>query len=620
MLASHPLRKSLLTSLLWERKGWKGLVLLIGLVGTLLGLSAPFFQKSFIDGLLAGAASTERSLLIRDLIFGFIASFGAVSMSQLAIWLAAREAVFSLKSISDAMYSRLLSVRGGLVGKAPSGEAVSLFTVDASGSIQILEQSLPMSSSLLFPLLLAPYVLQQGYGIPYSQSLLALGVLLLINLTLAIRQSRFFYHFKQLAQERTGRVNEWIQNIRTLRILGWTTQTEEKILQVRRRETANRLAMVTNGQIMNAISGSSPTFLNLLAVGFWIQGRESTATPGEILSLVWLVNVFLTKPLRQFPWILVMGMDASSSMRRLDQAFKKEFQPSRVLHPSPVTPFVGAVPSPGEPALEIRGLELMLEQRPALKSIHLRLYPRECVAIVGEVGSGKSLLLQSLLGETAATFLSFKLDGQETRGPVDPSVKQRFAYVPQEGFTMSASLRENVLFTYRAESNGDAEVLRSLHLSQFDPASEGLVAGLESEIGERGVNLSGGQRQRIGLARAHYAQKPIVLLDDPLSAVDVETEKKLLETLLRGAWRDRPRLLVTHRMSILPHCDRVLFMEDGRIRMEGTYEELLKNDSFRAFVQTAAQEATGEITALPAEEAIAGAGAPLSTGVDEAPA
>ena len=89
--------------------------------------------------------------------------------------------------------------------------------------------------------------------------------------------------------------------------------------------------------------------------------------------------------------------------------------------------------------------------------------------------------------------------------------------------------------------------------------------GLDVEIGERGVNLSGGQKQRIAIARAYYADRSIILLDDSLSALDVNTEEKINNVLLSGAWKNKTRILVTHRLSILPSCDRVFVMQDGKI-------------------------------------------------------
>lgn len=118
-----------------------------------------------------------------------------------------------------------------------------------------------------------------------------------------------------------------------------------------------------------------------------------------------------------------------------------------------------------------------------------------------------------------------------------------------------------------------------------------LKDGLDTEIGERGVNLSGGQRQRVSLARAHFSKRNILLLDDCLSAVDVDTEKKLLHDLLTGVWHDKTRLLVTHRLSVLPLVDRILVLREGAIVLEGSYLELMESSpEFRELTRTLDQK------------------------------
>lgn len=152
---------------------------------------------------------------------------------------------------------------------------------------------------------------------------------------------------------------------------------------------------------------------------------------------------------------------------------------------------------------------------------------------------------------------------------------------------MSASLRENVAFLYDTPTDEDPGIVESLRLAQFDLKDEDIFHGLETEIGERGVNLSGGQKQRVSLARVNFLKTSILLLDDCLSALDVNTEEKLLNSLLKGAWKDKTRILVTHRLSVLKHVDRVFFMSHGKILQSGSYHELLKtNSQFRNYTKT----------------------------------
>jgi ABC-type multidrug transport system fused ATPase/permease subunit len=186
--------------------------------------------------------------------------------------------------------------------------------------------------------------------------------------------------------------------------------------------------------------------------------------------------------------------------------------------------------------------------------------------------------------ETGASFDKYLVGKNDARRMPLNQLRQFFTFVPQEGFIMSATLRENVAFDYDVKTEKDNAVGTSLERAQFEWRRERLRAGLETEIGERGVNLSGGQKQRVSLARVDYYASPIVLLDDCLSAVDVDTENKLIESLFDGAWKKRTRILVTHRLTVLNKVDRILFMENGRITAEGSFAELMKNHApFREY-------------------------------------
>ncbi len=586
-MQSHGMNpRSLFKSLLFERWRWRALILSVSLLAACLGILAPYAQKHFADDLLGGHPA---QLWIWA---AFLLTLGAQSLAQLSMWLAIRESMITQKALGDLTFARLLEGPGGLIGARPAGEAVSLFAVDVPGAAALLDQALVMISAMIFPIILAPIALHYFFGIPAWASLGAIFTLGLVNLGLALRQSKFFVSFKQLAAERTGLVAEWVQNIRTLRILGWVGAAEERIFALRRRESRNRKRMVTNGQIMNALASSVTFGLNILAILLLLHLRGGAAagarpTPGELLSLFWILGVFLARPLRQFPWAFVITMDSLTSIRRLQEAMDYT-----VTLPTVHEQVEGVLGLPAEPAyaLEVRGLTLEAGGKQLLSEMDLCVKPGELVAIVGEVGSGKSLLFKSLMGATGASFARFAVGGRRTAGPRNPAVRALMAFVPQEGFTMSATLRENVTFNYHdstaPDPGRDRRVLRSLELSQFVPERERVSEGVDAEIGERGVNLSGGQRQRIGLARAHFADRPIILMDDCLSAVDVDTEARLVEKLICGEWRERTRILVTHRMAVLPRCDRVIFLDSGRILLSGTYSELVaRSRRFREFVR-----------------------------------
>uniref|UniRef100_A0A8C5GV90 Uncharacterized protein n=1 Tax=Gouania willdenowi TaxID=441366 RepID=A0A8C5GV90_GOUWI len=184
------------------------------------------------------------------------------------------------------------------------------------------------------------------------------------------------------------------------------------------------------------------------------------------------------------------------------------------------------------------------------------------VGICGGVGSGKSSLLSALLGQMTL------LEG-------NVAVNGGFAYVSQQAWILNDSLRENILFGNAYDSNRYSAVLEACCLL---PDVAELPYGDMTEIGERGANLSGGQRQRVSMARALYSERPILLLDDPLSAVDACVGSHVFNKAILGAAKGRTVLFVTHQLQYLPQCDDVILMKDGQISEHGTHSLLMSKE------------------------------------------
>jgi ABC-type multidrug transport system fused ATPase/permease subunit len=598
----------LLIEVFTSRPHWKLAIVASSLCATFFGLLGPFLQKEFIDSF----ATSQGELSF--LYYSFISLFLSLGFNVLTSFLGMREALTMQRVLAQRLYDHTLSLRTDSLMGRPVGEIVSLYATDIPGATVFLEQSLPVGASIFFPLVLAPWALVKYFGIPLWPLMMVMSVIILLSFSMAFRQSKYFFRFKMLAADRIGLVSEWIQNIRTLRILGWVEAFESKIFEVRKVETKNRILMVTNGQTMNSISSSVTFLLNLTALVSLVYLSGKTITSGTLLALLWIVGVFLTRPFRQMPWFFTFIFDSWTSLKRVDSFFSLQNQSSHLRRPD-----FQKLQALGmqAPAISIQNLNLKIGKHSLLHSINLDVRKGEFVTIVGEVGSGKSLLLLSLLGETGSSFGHYQIGGNDVLSiPLD-QLRQFFTFVPQEGFIMSASLRENVAFEYGISSQEfDPSILASLYHAQFELKTERIEEGLETEIGERGVNLSGGQKQRVSLARVDYYKSPIILLDDCLSAVDVDTENKLLEELIKGQWKGRTRLLVTHRLTVLEKSDRVIFLKDGRINAQGKFFELLAtNPEFREFASTvahdeskramASQLAELEAASKPAEEVLA---------------
>jgi ABC-type multidrug transport system fused ATPase/permease subunit len=547
-------------------------MLLTSALGTSLGLVGPLLQKSFLDQLTHGSTAFFNLSPFGAILGAFACALLALACNQAVNFLGAREAIWLQRKWGQEIYDRVLSLRPDSWAGRQVGEIVSIYTTDLPGATILIEQTLPQALSIIFPILFAPLVLNIYFQIPMLRILIFLALVIAFNFSLALRQSRFFYLFKSLAAERVGLVNEWIQNIRTLRALGWTEHFEKKIFKVRVIETQNRVSMLNNGQTMNALASSITFILNLGMISEVVFVDPPVVTPGTLLALLWIVGVFLTRPFRQMPWFFTFIFDGTSSLNRTASLLSLKNKEAHVRQKE----FLKLRTNPVEALLQVTNLNLKIGESSILQDVSFSVKEGEFIGIVGEVGSGKSLLLTSLLGETGAHFANYKIQGNDARIMPLQQLHQYFTYVPQEGFVMSASLRENVQFDYNVTDSKDIEVSRSLNNAQFSLLKERVQNGLATEIGERGVNLSGGQKQRINLARIDFHGAPILLLDDVLSAVDVETEKRIVETLLLGAWKERTRILVTHRLSVLEHVDRVFFFKEGRLLAQGRYQELLR--------------------------------------------
>lgn len=230
------------------------------------------------------------------------------------------------------------------------------------------------------------------------------------------------------------------------------------------------------------------------------------------------------------------------------------------------------------PVLEIQDLRVRYspDETEALRGIHLRLQPRERMAVVGESGSGKSTLIHALLRLCPYEGHVFA-DGVDTSCFDDEKVRNLFSVVTQDAFLFHVSVADNLRL---AKPGASLEELRqAVGTAQALDLMEKLAFGFETLVGENGTRFSGGERQRLALARAVLRDAPILLLDEPTRGLDAVTEMRFLEALWRAA-KDRSVLYITHRLIGLEHMDTILVMQNGQIVEQGAYHELaMRRDS-----------------------------------------
>ena len=217
----------------------------------------------------------------------------------------------------------------------------------------------------------------------------------------------------------------------------------------------------------------------------------------------------------------------------------------------------------------------------ALKDICLTIRAGESIGLVGKTGCGKTTLVDLLLRTYNVPDGTVFLDGQDVNTLTLESVRENFAYVPQDNFLFSDTIENNIAFGVDAPGE---DVQRAAALADVHENISSFSAGYKTMLGERGVTVSGGQKQRISIARAWMKNAPILILDDSVSAVDTKTERKILQNLKQDR-AGKTTILIAHRISTVENMDRILFIEDGTVSGFDTHAALYaQNEAYRKMV------------------------------------
>uniref|UniRef100_A0A8C5BAT0 ATP-binding cassette, sub-family C (CFTR/MRP), member 3 n=1 Tax=Gadus morhua TaxID=8049 RepID=A0A8C5BAT0_GADMO len=466
-------------------------------------------------------------------------------------------------AIIGAIYRKSLVITNAAKRKSTVGEIVNLMSVDAQRFMD-LTTFLNMLWSAPLQIILALYFLWQNLGPSVLAGLAVMVLLIPLNAAIAVKTRAYQMQHKDA---RIKLMSEILNGIKVLKLYAWEGSFQEKVLAIRQKELDVLRRTAYLGALSTMAWTSAPFLVALTTFAVYVKVDENNVLDAEKAFVSLSLFNILRFPLNMLPQVISSIIQASVSLKRIqDFLSHSELDPEAVQKNSAAS--VALVKSSAPAGCE----------RPSVcPSINMLVPQGSLVAVVGQVGCGKSSLISALLGEME------KIEG-------DVAVRGSVAYVPQQAWIQNATLRDNILFGKPFAEQKYHSVLEACALT---PDLEVLPGGDMTEIGEKGINLSGGQRQRVSLARSLYSDADVYLLDDPLSAVDAHVAKHIFDNLIgpEGALKGKTRLLVTHGVSFLPQVDNILVMVDGRVTEMGSYQELLdQNGAFAEFLRNYAIE------------------------------
>ena len=429
-----------------------------------------------------------------------------------------------------------------------------------------------------------------GPGIMYSVNLIVLSVLsisqmLEISLTLTLfsliplpLMSLLIYKVSKKINEASKQVQEAQSEI--------TTITQESMAGIRVLKAFNQTA-----HNLNTLSEASETYKKksmklvlinalfmptiLLLIGtstllvLYVGGvltESKSISLGSIVAFIFYVSN-LTWPFVSIGWVTSIIQRAEASQKRINEFLKTQ--------PDIQNPTQEPIDLKGKIEFEKVSLTFQETQIQALKEVSFEIDPGASLGVFGKTGSGKSTLIDTIGRLMDPESGEIRIDGQPLKAINLGAYRNQIAVVTQDTFLFSDTIRNNVTFGAKEPVNDEAviAVLKQAHVWHN---IEAFPDGLDTMLGELGVNLSGGQKQRICIARALIAKPKILLLDDCLSAVDTETEDRILNEL--NGLNPKPTLImVSHRISTLRNCQNIIVLDEGRIIEQGTQEALLES-------------------------------------------
>lgn len=527
-----------------------------GLAGRLALLTMPIAREQSMNFVLACLGIVAALSVVLG-IFTFMKRYYLVRIS--------RRTEYTLKR---RMYARLQDMPGRWYDTKRSGGVMSLMTSDIEAVRMMIGPAVMYigGTAIMFPASLA---------IMYSlNSLLTwLALIPLVGLTAATiwfnpRVRKYSLRSQEDLEQLSARAQE---NFAGARVVKAFSRENFEIDEMRRHGDAyleNKLGQSRNQALFQAciwgFSGLGVLIILYFGAVEIAAGRFST---GDMAAFI-LYNLGLYWPMIALGWVTMLFVRAAASLKRIDAMMDVPPDPSRV--PG------GEAPTTLRGEIEFDNVSLRYaEDLPiVLRDVSFHVPPGRTLGIVGQVGSGKSTIAGVILRLLAPTQGRVLIDGKPIEGYDAHALRRHIGYVPQDSFLFSDTIASNIALTREeADTERDAAIRKAVRAAEFEEEVLALPNSYDTMLGERGVNLSGGQKQRAAIARALAINPTILVLDDCLSAVDTDTEERILRNL-KAETRDITTIIIAQRISAVAHADEIIVLDEGRVIERGSDAEL----------------------------------------------
>ena len=552
---------------------------LVLLIVDLAGLYLPQYIGEIIDGLTLGTLDMAGvgSILLKILLVGLVMMAGRFGWRYFIIG-ASRGVEYHLR---NDMFVHVETLSARYYNSHKTGDLMAHFTND----LQAIRQAVGMAVITTFDAVIMTIMVLVKM-IVYVD--LKLTILAFIPLTLVAVACYFFGIESKKRQTKrqeafsdlSDRVQESLAGIRVVKAFVQEEKDFEAFEAASRNSMEKNLSMVklraVIGPVFDTITGLSILVTLIFGGRMVLNGQVSI---GQFVAFNSYIGMLV--------WPMIACGDCVNLFSQAVAAFKR------------IALIFGEKPDiVDKSTAEMRGMELKGEiamknltftypdgELPVLQHLDLQISAGETLAILGRTGSGKSSLADLLLRVYDCERGMLLLDGRPIADYPLPVLHRDIAYVPQENFLFSDTLEENIAFGLEERLEEHPEIRDQIRQAAKDACIHDNIMGFPEQyatmVGERGVTLSGGQKQRSSIARALLMDAPILILDDSLSAVDTDTEEKILENLVRLR-KGKTTIIIAHRISTLQKADHIAVLTEGKLTEYGTHEELLKLGGFYA--------------------------------------